>query len=427
MPEMGLGVMRYINSYESQELKKEAVTEMANNTSSSKKQKLKISKQALLPEDQAGCKVTYYSKVAEVNEKGELSGDETTLSCTSHSDDDAEDSDNDAVHHRNRKSTAAPASHDDDGENQSERNRAKRSGEKLAFSTEMSFKEHSQSASQEVVDVLSARTLAEYFGFHLVVKSQVIGMHSIRVDLKVIEKYQSLIKKQPGIAISTRSVFKGNVLPAEGKSLPGRRGRSLLKRLGPDFQAKTSMLSKGGTFYDSFMRNLPNRKMRETFKKKEFKKLKIIGQFNLGFIICTLESTATGDLLILDQHALDERRNLEKYQKVLKIDTQTLLKPITTEVSYLQATLMLKYHWIFSQNGMRVQLPANLLDMDESVETVQIRIVSMPQSNDTQFAESDFYDLLSGVSNYDLLCKRANSESLLDDQSLLEKLRTRKV
>ena len=51
----------------------------------------------------------------------------------------------------------------------------------------------------------------------------------------------------------------------------------------------------------------------------------------------------------------------------------------------------------------------------------------MPQSNDTQFQESDFYDLLTGVSNYDALCKRAKKDSLLDNQSLLEKLRTRKV
>lgn len=76
---------------------------------------------------------------------------------------------------------------------------------------------------------------------------------------------------------------------------------------------------------------------------------------------------------------------------------------------------------------MRVQLPKKYLEMDESVKTVKIRIVSMPQSNDTQFQESDFYDLLTGVSNYDLLCKRAKKDSLLDNQSLLEKLRTRKV
>ena len=41
--------------------------------------------------------------------------------------------------------------------------------------------------------------------------------------------------------------------------------------------------------------------------------MQIIGQFNLGFIVCTLNGGASGDLFILDQNACDERNNLEKY------------------------------------------------------------------------------------------------------------------
>jgi len=73
-----------------------------------------------------------------------------------------------------------------------------------------------------------------------------------------------------------------------------------LKRLGTDFAEKTSMLSRGGLYHDRFMRELPNRRLRETFKKKEFRKMKILGQFNLGFIVCILNNAATGDLFILD-------------------------------------------------------------------------------------------------------------------------------
>ena len=86
-------------------------------------------------------------------------------------------------------------------------------------------------------------------------------------------------------------------MDAESSSI---KRRSFLKRLGNEFSDKTGMLSRGGLYYDRFMRDLPNRRLRETFKKKEFKKLKIIGQFNLGFIICTLNGTASGDLFILD-------------------------------------------------------------------------------------------------------------------------------
>lgn len=56
---------------------------------------MKITKQALLPESQSTQQSTYYSKVAEVNERGELSGDETTQSGTSHSDEDDENGEDD--------------------------------------------------------------------------------------------------------------------------------------------------------------------------------------------------------------------------------------------------------------------------------------------------------------------------------------------
>jgi DNA mismatch repair protein PMS2 len=58
--------------------------------------------------------------------------------------------------------------------------------------------------------------------------------------------------------------------------------------------------------------------MKAHFKKKEFLKLKIIGQFNKGFIVCTLNKQ---DLFILDQHACNERYNLEKFTSLLKIDS----------------------------------------------------------------------------------------------------------
>ena len=94
-------------------------------------------------------------------------------------------------------------------------------------------------------------------------------------------------------------IFKGNLLPRDADSLSVKR-RSFLKRLGNEFSDRTGMLSRGGLYYDRFMKELPNRRMRETFKKKEFKRLQIVGQFNLGFIVVTLNDRASGDLFILD-------------------------------------------------------------------------------------------------------------------------------
>ena len=64
------------------------------------------------------------------------------------------------------------------------------------------------------------------------------------------------------------------------------------------------------------MREIPNKVFRQTFYKRDFQNLKIVGQFNKSFIVATLGS----ELFILDQHACDERRGLENFEKTLKID-----------------------------------------------------------------------------------------------------------
>ena len=76
--------------------------------------------------------------------------------------------------------------------------------------------------------------------------------------------------------MSGSKIFRGNLLPMDGVTNVRKR-RSFLKRLGSEFADKTSMLSRGGLYYDRFMRDLPNRQLRATFKKREFKKIKIIG------------------------------------------------------------------------------------------------------------------------------------------------------
>lgn len=55
--------------------------------------------------------------------------------------------------------------------------------------------------------------------------------------------------------------------------------------------------------------------------KDSFKEMKVIGQFNLGFIITQLED----DLFIIDQHATDEIYNFETLQKTTELTSQKLV------------------------------------------------------------------------------------------------------
>lgn len=57
--------------------------------------------------------------------------------------------------------------------------------------------------------------------------------------------------------------------------------------------------------------------------KPDFARMKVLGQFNLGFIIASLDDK---DLYIIDQHASDEKYNFETLQQTTRIETQKLLR-----------------------------------------------------------------------------------------------------
>jgi DNA mismatch repair protein PMS2 len=63
-----------------------------------------------------------------------------------------------------------------------------------------------------------------------------------------------------------------------------------------------------------------------TISKNDFSRMRVIGQFNLGFIITILDRDDTQDLFIIDQHASDEKYNFERLQAETVISVQTLAR-----------------------------------------------------------------------------------------------------
>lgn len=59
------------------------------------------------------------------------------------------------------------------------------------------------------------------------------------------------------------------------------------------------------------------------FQKSKFTKLRIIGQFNKGFIMACYDESQ--DLFIIDQHAADEKYMFETLQSSTSIDKQPLV------------------------------------------------------------------------------------------------------
>jgi len=63
--------------------------------------------------------------------------------------------------------------------------------------------------------------------------------------------------------------------------------------------------------------------------------MKIVGQFNLGFIITKLEN----DLFIVDQHATDEKYNFETLQRTTSLKTQKLIALVSLN-TYVTCKIM---------------------------------------------------------------------------------------
>ena len=61
--------------------------------------------------------------------------------------------------------------------------------------------------------------------------------------------------------------------------------------------------------------------LRKVFKKADFERMRVVGQFNLGFII----ARSGDDIFIVDQHASDEKFNFENLQRTTTINTQQLI------------------------------------------------------------------------------------------------------
>ncbi|KAK4273206.1 hypothetical protein QN277_021652 [Acacia crassicarpa] len=91
------------------------------------------------------------------------------------------------------------------------------------------------------------------------------------------------------------------------------------------------------------------------FKKEDFSRMKVIGQFNLGFIIGKLDQ----DLFIVDQHAADEKYNYERLSQSTILNQQPLLRPLRLELSPQEEIVVSMHRDIIRKNGFTLEEDPN--------------------------------------------------------------------
>lgn len=149
-------------------------------------------------------------------------------------------------------------------------------------------------------------------------------------------------------------------------------------------------------------------KLALTIVKSDFAKMRVIGQFNLGFILAVREATRNDDeaeeetasaaatqlddeLFIIDQHASDEKYNFERLQASTVVQSQRLVQPKRLELTAVEEEIVLEHLPALAANGFVVDA---VLDGSEPVGS-RCRLRTLPLSRETTFDLTDLEELIA--------------------------------
>lgn len=160
---------------------------------------------------------------------------------------------------------------------------------------------------------------------------------------------------------------------------PGEQGASLEEIAA--FSAETGAAGQSGFRFD----------------KSCFSQMRVIGQFNLGFIIAALRTAPSEEhhggpgstqLFIVDQHASDEKVRFEDLNRRSRIDKQPLVRPLTLQLSPAQESIAEAHIETLRLNGFDLHL-------DEAKPPGRrLAVKALPTCQGMVFGEKDIQEFL---------------------------------
>jgi DNA mismatch repair protein PMS2 len=160
--------------------------------------------------------------------------------------------------------------------------------------------------------------------------------------------------------------------------------------------------------------------------KSDFGQMRIVGQFNLGFIIAVREKAALApttessssssssggrdprpsdsgrhqddEVFIIDQHASDEKFNFERLQATTVVQSQRLVQPKTLELTAVEEEVIMENLPALESNGFKVRVDdgdGGGGGDDGSVNVgSRVQLLSLPLSRETTFGLADLEELI---------------------------------
>nr|ABH09707.1 PMS1-like protein [Talaromyces marneffei] len=134
-----------------------------------------------------------------------------------------------------------------------------------------------------------------------------------------------------------------------------------------------------------------------TVSKDDFAKMRIVGQFNLGFILAIRShgadeptASAEDELFIIDQHASDEKYNFERLQAETVVQNQRLVHPKTLDLTAVEEEIIRENKLALEKNGFVIEVD------DSGNEPIgrRCKLVSLPLSKEVVFDIRDLEELI---------------------------------
>lgn len=135
--------------------------------------------------------------------------------------------------------------------------------------------------------------------------------------------------------------------------------------------------------------------------KGDFGKMRVAGQFNMGFIIAvrprassssgSKDASASDELFIIDQHASDEKYNFERLQGSTVVQSQRLVHPKILELTALEEEIVMENLPAIEANGFKI-------DVDTSGDSPvggRCTLTALPLSRETAFSLEDLEELIA--------------------------------
>ena len=254
--------------------------------------------------------------------------------------------------------------------------------------------EESDGGNSEYVEEAEERLLEEARVAHMIASAEELAAGPSHDNLRRVASLLKGSGKKYSTFYLVRSV--NTSIPSIYQSFS--RLRQNVQRVNP----RTTSGVESGLETATPSNSTPEERLSLTVSKSDFALMRIIGQFNLGFILAMRPSSdnkipsTSLDLFIIDQHASDEKYNFERLTASTILTPQRLVHPHPLILTAIEEEIILSHSADLTANGF-------IVSIDTSGTTPvgqRCKLLSLPMSREVTFTPSDLEELLAIISDY---------------------------